>query len=345
MTALPLIIQVSEAWMGITGSSAYDVAACPARAALPGWKTSGRAADRGTALHDFARKVSMWPHTAAGMNLDLALDGITVKGREMAYALNVDTRTCRFIGENIDRKYEEHLALCGEPPLSKYEIPFSIDIEFEVGDVPGELDYKSGQSVGDVEEHGQRRVCAAGLMLYYEASSCISRVAYIWDNGEIKHDGHEFTMMDAWETCDFLKEAIDRVEAVRAQVANGEVPKVSPDRDRQCKYCPAITSCPYWTNLLRATLGEKTPSIEEIDKTKAGVVLDQVKDKLKILGELEEALKALAEKEPLPVSDEHEFRYESKAGRSYIDNDAMRGELVMALSRLGASEEEIAETL
>jgi hypothetical protein len=346
---------VSE-WTGITGSAAYDVAACLPRAALPGWRTSSSAAARGNALHEYCRRLSgkpsgreqflaevpeKWRHTASGINLDEALDGIKVKATEVAYALNVKERTCRFIGVNIDRKYDEHLAACQEPPLSKYEIPFTIDVEGEIGDVPVELDYKSGQSIGDVEEHGQRRVSAAGLMLFYDTTSCISRVAYIWDTGDIKHDGHEFTIFDAWETCDYLTAAIDALDPVRAQVANGEIPKVTPDRDKQCKYCGAFNICPYWTSLLRAALSETSPSIEEVRSEDAGRVLDQVKDKLKVLGELEDALKERAIRSPLIVDDMYEFTAGSRSGRSYFDAASARGMLAVALQKTGLSEEEV----
>lgn len=358
MNTLVSMISVVEPWLGITGSSAYDVAACPPRAALPGWNTSSSAANRGNALHDFCRKVSLnpagreqfvkdvpekWRHTAAGINLDAALDGIKVKACEIAYALNVKDRTCRLIGINLDRKYNETLVAAGELPLSKYEIAFTIDVEGESIDLqcPVELDYKSGQSIGEVEDHGQRRISAAGLMFYYDATTCISRVAYIWDSGEIKQDGFEFSIFDAWETCDFLVDAIDRVERVRDQIANGEIPQVSPDRERQCKYCNSFTVCPYWTSLLRGALNGKAPAVGEISPNDRGRVLDQVKDRLKVLEKLESDLREHALREPLPIDDQYEYRQAPRAGKSYFDDDAARGLIVTLLGKLGADENEI----
>lgn len=348
-------------WLAITGSAAYDVAACPPRAAFPTCREpAGERADRGNELHAFARNVTVdpdnreshlaqvseqWRHTAAGMNLDAALDGLSVEGCEIAFALDVKERTCRLIGENIDRKYQEHLAASGQPPLSKYEIPFTVDVvgTSDALGCPVELDYKSGQSIGDVEEHGQRRISAAGLMLYHGADTAISRVAYIWDDGTIKHDGHEFSILDAWETCDFMVSAIDAVVEARAVVDSGRTPDVYPDRDKQCKYCSAFNACPYWNNLIRSAAGKGID--DTITPGEEGVVYDRLKDLEKVLSSTLDKLREKALKEPLPVDDKYEFRAQDKKGRSYFDASAARGLITTLLQRLGEDDESIGAEL
>lgn len=347
-------------WTGISGSGAGDVAACPARAAFPQCRTSGDYADRGIALHKFAQMVTLYPkrrdefladvpeewrHTAAGMDVAAALDGVLVQACEISYAVNVKDRTARLIGTNIDRAYEAHLAACGEAPLGLYEIPMTLDVEGIVDinreSVPIEIDYKSGQSVGAVEDHFQRKMSSAALMFYYGASETISRVAYIWDDGTIHQEGHEFTLIDAWDTCDVMVEAIDRVLAARAKLARGESLTVYPDREKQCKYCDAFTVCPYWSNLLwSANVG-----LDEVGKAvsaeQKGKALDYVKDVLKVAKVLEDQLKEHAAREPLPVDDVYEYVASSKAGKSYFDQAGARGLLATLLLQSGLSDEAV----
>lgn len=346
-------------WLGVTGSAAYDVVACPARVALSRCVVAGSEyAKRGNELHDFAYRVTTEPdrreewlamvkeeyrHTARGMNLVAALDGIRVLGCEIAFVLNVQKRTCRMIGENIGRAYAETLAKNGEEPLGKYDIPFTVDVlgESEVLDCPVELDYKSGQSIGEVEAHGQRRISAAGLMFYYGSDVAISRVAYIKENGEIVPDGHEFSVLDAWDTCETMVKAIDAAEA--AKIAVEKDPKVRltvyPNREAQCKYCAAFDACPYWTNLIKGALGKG------IDDTVApgeeGKLMEQLKDLEKVLGETLDRLREKAARTPLVIDDEWEYSVKSQEGRSSFDQAAARGVIISLMNASGASQEEI----
>lgn len=355
-------------WLGITGSTAGAVAACPARAALPRCvEPAGERADRGNELHTFAECVTLdpsnrkkyedavseeWRHTAQGMNLDEALDGIEVIGCEVAFVLNVKDRTCRRIGERIERKYEEHLAATGQEPLTKYDIPFTVDVlgwSKTLG-CPVELDYKSGRSIGEVEDHAQRRISAAGVLFHYNSDTALSRVAYIWDDGQIRPDGHEFTVLDAWQICDEQVDSIDRVEAARALVAEGSTPTVYPDRDKQCRYCQSFDYCPYWNNLIRTSLDEVDHiatglSKDVLSPEQKGKALDYVKDVLKAASELEKRLKEHVYKSPLPVDDRLEFRAEEQAGKSSFDAAAARGLIVTLLGQQGLDSEEIEERL
>jgi len=282
------------------------------------------------------------------MNLNSALDGLRVTGCEKAYALNVQTRTTRYVGTNIGRDYNGELERTGQAPLSTYEIPFTIDVEAFFETTPVELDYKSGQSIGDPAEHWQRRVCATGLMLYYDASTAISRVAYIWDSGEIKHDGHEFTLFDAEEYCDQLKSAIDNVLAAKSLLASGIMPPVSPS-DEACAYCPAMTYCPYWMNTAKAMLGKLTeitqgPHLTALTPEEMGQVWELAKQAEKLLEPVLKGLKKIAAEKPIPIGDKYEVRPVERS-RSYEDTDAMRGELVKALAKLGMSDEDIEKKL
>lgn len=352
-----------EGWSGISASAAGATIECPARLALPQARATSDAAERGNELHAFARIVTVnpsgrdqalldvpekWRHTAAGMDIALALEGLQVVGCERAYALNVNDRTVRFIGENIDRGYNEELKRQGQPLLGRYEIPFTIDVEAFHGATPVELDYKSGQSIGDPSEHWQRRICATGLMIYHDTPTAISRVAYIWDDGTIHPDGTEFSILDAEDYCDILVKAIDAVWEARRLFSNRIMPTVYPS-DTACKYCPAVMSCPYQTNIAKSMLGklqaiENGPELSALTPEELGQVWEMAKTAESIVTPLLKNLKGIADTTPLPVGPGHEVRWQTKS-RKYFNDAAARGMIVTLLGRLGHSDEEISSQM
>lgn len=346
-------------WTGITGSSAFDVAACPARAVLPVCRLpEGEAASRGTELHIFAQKLTEDPanrdkwlaevseeyrHTAEALDLNEAQAGLYNIQCEVTFVLNVETQTCYRLGVGVDRKYEERARQCGNP-LGKYEIPFTVDVLGVTKDgVPVELDYKSGRHIGDIQDHGQRRVCAAGLMFYYGVDTVLSRVAYIWDNGKVQPEGHEFSVFDAMETCEFLKKAIDEVEKVAKLFDEGGIPNVFPDREKQCKYCACFDACPYWTGLVKGALG-KTIDTPVTDQEQAQLY-DNLKDLEKAVSETLDRIKERIYKSALPLDDKYEFSAKDQAGRKSFDAGLARGLITTLLQQQGLDEVSIGKKL
>lgn len=346
-------------WTGTSASSAGADSECPTRRVLPQVRESGEYAERGNELHEFARVVTVnpsardealaavpeqWRHTAEGMNVANALDGLTVVGCEMAYVLNVQTQQVRFVGQNIGREYAAELARQGLPPLSKYDVPFTIDVEARYGDVPVELDYKSGQSIGDPAEHWQRRVCAMGLMLFHNTASAISRVAYIDDDGTITPDGCEFSALEIDDWCATLMRTADAVEAAKKLLASGVMPTVYPS-DSACKYCPAMTSCPYYTNFAKAMLGklqavERGPELSELTPVELGQVWEMVKMAEKLTESILGGLKRVAAETPLPIGNKYEVRPQTKS-KKFFNDSAARGLIVTLLGQAGRSDDEI----
>lgn len=353
----------SEEWSGLSASAVGATIACPTRLAFPGARTTGEAANRGNALHTFIRLVALnpecreaalkdvpeeWQATARGINVAGALDGLRIVGYERAYALNVKTREVRFIGEDIGRDYNGALKRQGLPPLSRYEVPFTMDVEFFYQETPGEIDWKSGQNIGDPALHWQRRICASGLMFYHGTASAISRVGYIWTDGHIEPDGCEFNLLDAEDFCDEVVKTIDAIWEARLLFANGIMPTVYPSDDA-CAYCPAMNSCPYWTNFAKSMMGrleaiEKGPELSTLTDEEKGKVWEDLKKAEKIIELSLKGLKKAAEIAPFPVGDKFEVR-PREGSRTYFDDAKARGLIITLLGREGKSQEEIDEEM
>ena len=349
-----------EGWCGISGSNAGAVLECPARLAFPQARETGSFAARGTELHEYARQVVLHPNkreelllaiddekiraTAEGMDVQAALEGVTSPHCEPAYVLNVKDRTARLIGTNIHRQYAKH------SKLTRYDIPMSMDVVgFVEGCVPCEIDYKSGRNVGKPEEHWQRRVCTAALMFHHETDTAYGRVAYIWEDGSIHHDGHEFTVLDAWGYCAQLVTAIDAVWEARLKFVSGISPDVSAS-DEACSYCPALVYCPYWTNLARSMLGqlveaEKGPGITALSLEDMGRIWDLAKKAIKISEKVVEAGKLIATSTPLPIGVDKEVKAKWLPGKKYFDAARARGEIVKLAAKAGMTEEATEEIL
>lgn len=357
-----------EQWCGLSASSVGATIGCPARLALPQCRTTSEAADRGTALHAFARIVGKNPAaraqalldiaddyraTAEGMDIAAALADIEPIGFELAYALDVKKRSVRYIGENIERDYNAALIAKGLPPLGRYEVPFTMDVVGHIRSgackgVPVELDWKSGQYLGDPSEQWQRKICASGLIFLYDVPEAISRLGYIWQDGSIHPDGCPFTMLDAEDFCDTVVKAIDAVWEARLLFANGIMPTVNPSDDN-CKYCNAIASCPHYTNFAKAMLGklqaiENGPELGALSPSELIKVWDELKQAEKIVEHQLKALKALRANGVQIEDEQYEVAAKTKS-RGFFDAAKARGLLITLLGRQGMSEEQITAEL
>lgn len=350
---------------GYTGASASGVGpmiGCPPRMVLPQSRTTGEYAIRGNIIHNFCRLIGYNPdnraaalaeiadekirRTCEGIDLTMAFAGLTTVAFERAYILNVKDRTVRVAGDNLERHYNKALISKGMAPLGKYDVPATIDYVFMEGGTPGELDYKSGLSIGDPEVHWQRRICATALMIHYETATAISKVAYVKEDGEIVLDGCEFSCMDIDDFCDEVVAAIDKVCEAKAMLARGVMPTVYPSDDN-CKYCNALTSCPYYTNLAKSMLGtlkavESGPDLRTLTSEEMGKLWAFMKDAERILKNIDTVGKMMAEKAPLIIDDEWEVKPSWQAGRSYFDDSKARGEIAKLMYANGSTEEQVA---
>lgn len=348
-------------YTGISASGVGPVIGCPPRLALPQSRTTGDAAIRGNIIHNFCRLIGYNPenrkaaleeitddkirHTCEGIDLVECFAGLDVVAFERAYILNVKTRTVRVAGDNLERKYNEALVSKGMEPLGKYDVPATIDVVAMAGDTPTELDYKTGMSIGDPEVHWQRRICAVALMIHYGTATALSKVAYVKEDGQIILDGCEFSCMDIDDFCDEVVDAIDKVVAAKEMLANRVMPTVNPSDDN-CKYCSALTSCPYYTNLAKAMIGdleavEKGPDLRTLSPEQLGQLWAKMKKYQTILDNIEVVGKIVAPTTPLIIDDEWEVKPVWQEGRSFFNDSAARGEIVKLMSAMGSTEDEI----
>ncbi len=350
-------------WSGLSASNVGPAIECPSRMVLPRARTNGIAAKRGNILHTYCRNITITPAaretclkeiddekiraTAEKIDLDAALDGLEVVACERAYVLNVKERSVRIAGDNIERHYNESLIARGLAPLGKYDIPCTIDVVAMADGVPVELDYKSGQPIGPIKEHWQRKICSTALMIHYATASAISRVAYIWEDGTIHPDGDEFSCMDVDDFCDEVVRTIDAIDKARAVVEAGKIPTVYPS-DTACKYCEAQTSCPYWTTFAKAMLGElgALPNLETLTPEQLGKAWDLMKKSEVILKNIEALGKLAATDEaPLVIDEEWEVRPAWQKGRSYFNDTKARGKIAALMAANGSTQAEIDATI
>ncbi len=334
--------------------------------ALPQSRTTGEPAERGNIIHSFCRittvdkspetreraladvKDDKIRNTCAGIDLDAALAGLEIVACERAYVLNVKDRTVRIAGDNIERHYNKALIERGLEPLGKYDVPATIDVVAMSGVIPVELDYKSGQSIGPIKEHWQRKICATALMIHYGTSTAISRVAYIGEDGSVRPDGDEFSCMDIDDFCDTIVEAIDAIEVAKAEIAERRMPTVYPS-DTACKYCPAMTSCPYHMNVAKSMLGKLKdihlgPDLESLSPEELGAVWTMLKEAEAIITPTLKSLKLYADTTTIPVGEGYEIRGQYKS-RKYFNDSKARGLISVLLAKDGMTEEQIATKL
>lgn len=328
--------------MNISGSSAGRAAKCPASHALPQIiEPTSQAADRGNVAHNYIRcKLSNsaiplvppeYKDFVEAIDIASHVKGVDVFGTEMSYMLNLLTKEVKFLGSNIGRAYPEH---------GPYEIPLTIDVVgFTKDKVPVELDWKTGQWTGEVEDNWQRRLCAAVLLLKFDTSEVISRNVYLREDGSSYTDTATFTIMDIYAFLDEFKGVVDAVLRARLILSNGGIPDTYPGD--HCEFCNAKPFCPAKTAIVKTFSTDLQPLIDklaELPPRKQGEVMVRVKEIKKLAEYAETVLKEAAYDHPLPVGDEHEYRVKEKE-KTYFDDSAARG----LLKQLGATDDDIAK--
>jgi hypothetical protein len=352
-----LTVRSDRAFLGITASAIDRSIACSGWTAFPRVYRSSDHSDRGNAIHGYVRAVlSGTPQEAAILavpeehrEICRQIDWGRLCGdldqvqTEAAYALNVVTRTARFLGLNIGRHYASAAARTGEP-LTENDVCGSLDVKgFRKTDGrPTIRDLKSGfVDVTTASKNGQVMFFAAVERLMTGAPEVDSEIAKLKPNGDIWFDRATFT---PWEVDDYLDELEDTVEqhkmAKRVYLAGG-VPDVTPNDG--CHFCPAFEFCPAQTSLARAMLSEVDAmdrvGVDALTVEEAGEVMDRAYLRIRpVLNRILDAGKERAKREAIPLSGGKEYR------PIEYQREDLSGDAVLMLARqLGATDEQVRE--
>ncbi len=252
---------------------------------------------------------------------------------EQAYAIDMATGGISFLGDNIERKYQEACKKLYRRELRVTEIPLTLDVEatHKKTGQPCALDWKSGQYTKPARELWQMKLQSYVLAVKYDAPSVLSRVVYIEPKGNVWIDEHVFNRME-------LDLIPGEVLAIMNRVAQADGSTVySGD---WCKFCPALLTCPattalaplFITDLEGMTSG--TMTLAHVGKAKAKLTLIEGMAK-----KAKERLNAIInEKGEVPADDGYVWR-STEQSKAYFDAAAARGLLV----QLGATDAQLAK--
>lgn len=331
--------------MALSASNVERALACAASVYLPQADRDTKYAERGDTIDHFVRDVlggtpiaqaialvkdAAVRDTCSRIDFDKLVGDLRNVRTQVAYVIDLRTRTAREIGRNIGRKYGE---------LSEFEIPGTLDIEGETeSGTPVIDDVKAGYvPVTPVEENGQLRTYAAAKALVTGASEVEARVGYIRVNGRVHLDTHTFTTFDTDSFLDEVEEGIARIDRERRVYLAGGSVDVHPGA--WCRYCPAMHVCPAQTQLARAmipTLEQIRARIAELSLVECGAAWRTAEQAKNILDMVWEALELRAKSEHLPYEPGKVVRASRFERDSFSTADALT-----LLRQLGATEDQI----
>lgn len=235
-----------------TGSAIERAMRCAASCALSRAPHTGEDAIAGTANHD-----AIEAGDRSRPVVRRVLDGAEDVRKEVAYALDVATRSVREIGVSVGRNYGD---------LAPTEIALTVDVEQRVLGRWRVVDWKSRERATGARDNWQIRGAVLAIMGRHRVDEADGALAYL-DDGEI--DEAPFDAIDAAGYWSELARMVDRVRAAQDAVRAGKVVDVSSGP--WCRYCPSLPHCPAHTRLALSLLGE----LEAVDATVAGLTVEQ----------------------------------------------------------------------
>lgn len=265
---------------------------------------------------------------------DVVMDGVTRRRGEAAFAVNVKTRTSRFLGVNIGREYG---------PLQKYEVPCTLDADGERATRPWVRDWKFGVSASWWQLMIQ---CMA--LAYDDPENPCSEVdaGFVFIDAETggreyREDGRVVSLEEIDEAADRMVEAWDKVEKM-VDAFDKDIPLTTAEGD-WCKYCGAFPHCPAKWELARRIM-EPIPrgsALEAMTLDKQGALYAALQDRKKLIETVMDTLKITATNTPLPLPNGKRLVMMRMKGGERIDKPAA----LRILKELGASDDDMASVL
>ncbi len=261
------------------------------------------------------------------------LEGVGLARAEAAYAVNVKTKTVRFVGIDIGRNYGE---------LADYEVPTSLDVEGFKDGKRWIRDWKFGTHSSLWQLYIQA-MCAAYPSK--EKPSCEPEV----DGGFVYIDGdscgehyeveeHTLYLGDLDDAADQMVKAFDRVEEIHTSLAANIIPKLA--EGPWCKYCSAFPACPAKWRLAKAMIDELDVSdqLAAMTAEQVGRVYTKYQECKRLLEQLNETLKLRIENEPAPLANGKLVKLSKTKGWAYPE----KAPTLRLLDQLGATKEQVA---
>lgn len=338
--------------MNPSASACERVDQCPASHVItPRVAETGEQADRGTCCHEFARRVSKdpsqfeaalssvpvdWQMTCLKLDFKTALDELTVVVTESAYAVDAATGSIVYLGENIEREYNEACRRLYGRDLTDTEFCVSLDVEaMHSKGYPCAADWKTGIKRTACKDMWQMLLQAYVLAVKYDAFEVEARVMYVAENGNVTIDDHIFSRMELDGVPARLMNILNRIAAAKAVIDAGGSPDVH--MGSWCTYCPAIRGCYAQTALVKAMLPDlQAIDVDGLTLPQAGAAWAKLKQIGALYEKIEKALKLRIYQEgEIPADEGYVYRV-IDSSRMGVSNDKVRGMLHV----LGATDEQ-----
>lgn len=265
-------------------------------------------------------------------NIGEVIDGTSGRKAETAYAVNVKTKSARYLGQDLGRNYGK---------LEPYEVPCTIDIQAEAGDRPWVRDWK----FGTYASWWQLLVQAAALAYLPEQPEMEVDAGFVFIDGST-YGGFYFeekkvlSLEEIDDACDALFHAWERVEKWGAAFKAN--PKDIPPQaiGSWCKYCRAFPSCPAQWQLTGALIGKLTGiegALPNYSPQETGLAWQKIREVKNILERVEEAVKGQALRTPVPLPNGKFLHMVECQGRASVDKDVAEA----TIKRLGGTDEDL----
>ena len=272
--------------------------------------------------------------------LDEVMPDVNNMTAEDAYVVDLESRTSRYLGRNIDRQYEKALGR----KLGAYEICASLDVlgrkhgkhwlrDFKFGITSSWWQlYIQAMAILWLPNHDQDGEVDAGFIFVEDRDDTIT----------VTTDEATLYLVDLDTRADEMMEAFRYAERIEAELEQGLVTQASlrTVEGKWCTYCGAFPHCPSKWKLAKSMLSlDIVNNIAALTTEQCGDAwLKLAEIKKNIVKKTEDALKTRMRAEGgFPLPDGKMLKALPMAGRLGFDKDGA----IELLKRLGATHDEI----
>lgn len=269
-----------------TGSAVERAMQCPASCVLSRANHSSEAAAYGTDQHEEIADGDMTRSVVRKV-----IEGAEDVRHEVAFAIDVDRRSIREIGERVGRNYGH---------LESGEVALTLDLLCRRDGVAWVGDWKSRSRVSAVRDNWQIRCGVIVAMAAFNVDTVVGFLGYL-DDGELEQE--TFDAFDVARWWSDLSAMVRRIREAHALVTAGGVPDVNSGK--WCDYCVALPYCPGHTRLALSLLGELdgvNAKIEALTVEQCGRAWELLKKYDVLADRVKESIRARAKRETVPLS-------------------------------------------